>query len=88
MKRRGELKLIQQALNNGWDVTPKGRVDAMALVDEVLNDPNANHRELLRACTIVRQMEAADMQIDLDDALVERVKQIGMFLNTKANAKL
>ncbi len=87
MKRRGELKLIQQALNNGWEITPKGRDDAMALVTEVLSDPNANHRETMRACKILVSMEAADIEIDLDELLFEQVKQLGTIFNMKANLK-
>ena len=83
MKTRGELKLIQQALNNGWAITPKGAADALALVEEVLNDPMANERAKMRACKIVLLMEQQNIQIDIDERLLSRVKAMGVELNAK-----
>ena len=83
MKTRGELKLIQQALNNGWAIAPKGCVDAMALVREVLNDPSANERAVMRACKIVVLMEAANLEIEIDERLLARVKEMGVALNDR-----
>ena len=83
MKTRGELKLIQQALNNGWAITPKGCVDAMALVAEVLKDSMASDRERLRAAKIVLLMEAQNIEFEIDSALLEHVKAMGVALNDR-----
>ncbi len=83
MKRRGELKLIQQAFNNGWAITPQGVADALELVTEVLNDPMANPRATMRAVKIVFLMEAANIQIEIDARLLARVKALGVDLNAR-----
>ena len=83
MKRRGELKLIQQALNNGWAITPQGVADALELVTEVLKDPLANDRERMRACKIVLLMERANIEIEIDERLLVRVKALGVDLNAR-----
>ena len=83
MKTRGELMLIQQALNNGWAITPKGAANALALVEEVLKDPMANDRERLRAAKIVLLMESQNIEFEIDSALLEHVKAMGVALNDR-----
>ena len=83
MKTRGELKLIQQALNNGWAITPKGAADALALVQDVLSDPMAGNRERLRAAKIVLLMESQNIEVAIDSALLEHVKEMGVALNDR-----
>ena len=83
MKRRGELKLIQQALRNNWAITPKGAADAMALVREVLADSTANERERIRACKIVMLMESQNIEFEIDSELMARVKAMGVALNDR-----
>lgn len=53
MRRRGELRLIAQAIRNGWDITPQGRENAIKLIGEILNDPNATTRESVLAAKLV-----------------------------------
>lgn len=50
MKRRGELRLIRQAINNDWDTPPEQREKAMRFIESVLKDPAATQRELMAAC--------------------------------------
>ena len=83
LRRRKELQLVQQALNNGWNITEQGRSDALSLVRDVLADPLATERELIRAAKICLLMEAAKMEIEFDDELLERVKAIGFGLNLR-----
>ena len=83
MKRRGELKLIEQAVRNGWNITARGRQDALALVREVLADSHATQRESLRACSVVIAMNAADLLADEDAALLRQVKRIGQELECR-----
>ena len=83
MKIRGELKLIQQALNNGWDITPQGAANALAIVREVLNDPTANPRATMRACKIVMLMDSQNMEIEIDELLLARVRAMGVALNDR-----
>lgn len=77
MRRRGELKLIQQAILQGWNITAKGRHDAIALLNEVLSDPHATPRERLRACKLAVTMNEADLLLDGDVALLEQVRALG-----------
>ena len=84
MKRRGELALIQQAIRDGWNITAKGRHDALALVREVLEDPDATQRETLRACSVAIQMSESDLLMDEDAYLLETVKRIGQQLQSAA----
>lgn len=77
MKRRGELNLIATAIRQGWDITDKGRSDALALVREVLDDSAATQRERLRACSVALLMEQRNMLDDDDAALLELVKRLG-----------
>lgn len=88
MQRRGELKLVQQAIRQGWDITPKGRVDAMALVREVLADDQASARERLRACSVALEMEQANLVAEEDAQLLETVRQIGACLELAASARI
>lgn len=83
MKTRGELKLIEQALRNNWAITPKGCANAMALVREVLNDKSANPRAVLRACKICVLMEMQNIEIEIDEQLLARVKAMGVALNAQ-----
>ena len=83
MKIRGELKFIQQALNNGWAITPRGAADALALVAEVLNDPMANPRATMRAAKIVLLMESQNIELEIDERLLARVRLMGVALNDR-----
>ena len=83
MKRRGELKLIQQALNNGWAITSKGAANAMELVTEVLNDPMANPRATMRAAKIVLLMESQNIEVAIDERLLAQVREMGVALNAR-----
>ena len=83
MKIRGELKLIEQALRNGWAITPKGAADALVLVREVLSDTTANPRATMRACKIVMLMEQQNIEIEIDESLLARVKTMGVELNAR-----
>ena len=87
MRRRGELKLIEQAIHGGWAITAKGRADALALVREVLGDPHATSRESLRACSVAIQMSESDLLTDEDDDLLAMVQRIGQELENAARAK-
>ena len=83
MKIRGELKLIEQALRNGWPITPKGAADALVVVREVLSDPTANPRATLRAAKIVMLMEQQNIEIEIDELLLAKVKAMGVALNAR-----
>lgn len=48
-----ELRMIEQAIRNDWDITPQGKENAIKLIDEVLNDPNATSRESVLAAELV-----------------------------------
>ena len=83
MKIRGELKLIEQALRNGWAITPQGAANALALVREVLSDTTANPRGVMRACKIVMLMDSQNMEIEIDQLLLARVRSLGVELNAR-----
>ena len=83
MKIRGELKLIEQALRNGWDITPQGAADALVLVREVLSDTRANPRATMRACKILMLMEMQNIEIEIDELLLARVRSLGVSLNDR-----
>ena len=83
VKIRGVLKLIEQALRNGWAITPQGATDALALVREVLSDPTANPRATMRACKIVMLMESKNIEIEINELLLARVKTMGVELNAR-----
>jgi hypothetical protein len=87
MKRRGELKLIEQAIRQGWNITAKGRSDAIELVRDVLADSDATARESLRACSVAVQMAEANLLADEDADLLAQVTRIGQLLEAKAKAK-
>lgn len=87
MKRRGELALIQQAITHGWNITDKGRDDAIALVSEVLADSDATAREKFRACRVVVAMADSNLLADQDAYLLETVKRIGQQLELAARRK-
>ena len=87
MRRRGELRLIEQAIRGGWLITAKGRDDALALVREVLADSHATQRELLRACSVAIAMSESDLLADDDDDLLRQVKRIGQSLENAVRAK-
>lgn len=78
MRRRGELKLTEQALRGGWNITDVGRQDALALVQDVLNDDAATDRERLRACKVVVLMQEQNLLLDEHQNLLERVKLLGL----------
>ncbi len=86
MKIRCELKLTEQALRNGWAITPKGAADALELVCEVLNDPMANPRATMRAAKIVLLMEAANIEVEIDEQLLAQVREMGVSLNARIKA--
>jgi hypothetical protein len=75
MKRRGELRLVEQAIRQRWDITAKGRHDAIELVREVLDDSDATLREKLRACSVAILMEQSNLLDDEDDDLLSTVKR-------------
>ena len=88
MKRRGELKLIEQAVRGGWDITARGRDDALQLVREVLADSDATPRERLRACRTAIAMSESDLLADEDDDLLATVQRIGQSLENAVRANL
>ena len=88
MKRRGELRLIEQAVRGGWNITAKGRDNALQLVREVLADSDASPRERLRACSVAIAMSESDLLADSDDDLLETVKLIGQQLENEAPSTL
>ena len=59
MKRRGELRMIERAVNQGWDVPDAERQRSIAFAAEVLDDPRATDREKLTACRVMIAMEGA-----------------------------
>jgi len=58
MKRRGELLMVEQALKKRWAISLKARTDAMDLIAEILSDPNATDREVKRAESTLKLLEA------------------------------
>ena len=50
MKRRGELRMIQRAIVQGWDVPDDEISRAVELIRTTIEDPDATHREKLAAC--------------------------------------
>ena len=62
MKRRGELRLYEQAIRAGWDVPEQQRLAAVALIAEILDDPIATDREILRAANLAILMEEANLK--------------------------
>lgn len=62
MKRRGEMRLIEQAIRGGWDVPEKSRIAAVALIKEIIDDPKATDREILRAANLAILMEEANLK--------------------------
>lgn len=54
LRRRGELRQIQRAIVQGWNVSPEQREKAIALINSTLNDPNATSRETERAIACLR----------------------------------
>jgi hypothetical protein len=63
MKRRGELMMIQRAVNQGWDMSAAEREKCLKLIQSVAADPNASDREILRATRIAMTMESHN-QVD------------------------
>jgi hypothetical protein len=45
MKRRGELRMIQQAIRSGWDVPPAQLEQAKILISEIVSDSRSTERE-------------------------------------------
>ena len=82
MKRRGHLRLIQQAIRNKWPVSLEGRMNALALVMEVLHDEFATDRESILACQTVVLMETTDIEDDEYNELFAEVKRLGQEINT------
>ncbi len=64
IKRRGEMVLIERAINGGWDVPEAARRKAVELVAEVMADPRATKRELLRASRLALRMEQDNMRFE------------------------
>jgi len=58
LKRRGELLMTEQAIKKGWAISPKARTDALILIAEILSDPNATDREIKRAESTLKLLEA------------------------------
>ena len=81
MKRRGELRLICQAIRAGWKITPKGRHDAIQLVASILEDKDATPREQLAAVKAALLMTESDIAADDMESLLANVKKIGNALN-------
>ncbi len=57
MKRRGQLRMIERAIKQGWNTPPAERERAAELIAEILADPDATTRERLRACEVGIAME-------------------------------
>lgn len=60
VKRRGELRMIQRAVVQGWKVPEPERSRAVDLVAETLADPTSTERERLAACRLAVLMERAN----------------------------
>ena len=75
MKRRGELRMIQRAINQGWPTPPEEQRKAFELIMSTLGDDNATAREREAALkclgALVQHEGSTDSQIAkrADDAL-------------------
>jgi hypothetical protein len=87
LKRRGEMVLIERAIRQGWDITPKGRADALSLISEVLDDPQATGREKLRACSVAIAMDTQNLEDEEEAALFEHAALVGRLLELEARAQ-
>jgi hypothetical protein len=67
MKLRGELRMIERAIRQGWETPPAEQERALRLALSVVDDENATQREQLAALrvldAIVQQQASAPSQI-------------------------
>ena len=78
MRTRGELRLIERAIREGWDIPEAGRRNALKTVLGVLESSESTDRELFRACRVAILMEGANQNDELDSELYQRVKEHGI----------
>ncbi len=62
--RRGQLRMIQRAIEKGWNTPKAERIRAAELIAEILADENATTRERLRACEVGIAMEQTCIDAD------------------------
>ncbi|KAA5540274.1 hypothetical protein FYK55_21855 [Roseiconus nitratireducens] len=53
LNRRGELRMVERAINQGWKTPPEQADRALRLAFEVLADDDASEREVLSAVRVV-----------------------------------
>jgi len=68
MKRRGELRMIERAINQGWPTPPAERERAIRLALDTLNDENATAREHSAAIRVVHALIQHDGSTDAEIA--------------------
>lgn len=56
LKRRGELRLIEQAIRNGWPVPADQKRQSVRLMLDTLEDKNASDREQRTALRVLRML--------------------------------
>lgn len=75
MKIRGELRLIERAIKQGWPTSPEKQAESVELILATLRDPERTQREkatAMRCCTALIESDGArDSEIKkrLNDAL-------------------
>lgn len=57
LNRRGELRMIERAANQGWNPSQEARDRAVKLAADTLSDPHATPREKLAATRAMLAME-------------------------------
>lgn len=62
LHRRGELRLIERAIVQGWPVPSEQRKKAADLAVEVIRDETANERETLTAIRVLVRMGQANRE--------------------------
>ncbi|MEO1530267.1 MAG: hypothetical protein AAFX06_33160 [Planctomycetota bacterium] len=60
LHRRGELRFVERAVNQDWDMSEAERLKAVALCHEVLYDDDATERESLAAVRVILAMDRAN----------------------------
>jgi hypothetical protein len=66
MKLRGELRMIERALKQGWDTPVEKQRESMELVFATLDDPNATSREQAAALRVLGAFIQADGATDAE----------------------
>ncbi len=69
MKLRGELRLIERAIRQGWKTPPDKQQRAVDLAIETLRDETANTRERLAAMRVI------DALVQLDGSTDSEIKK-------------